>query len=142
VTSLKKKGISLMVKFPSDEWIQLFKDKLNRNANYEKVAKDWEGDFLFVILPDDQLEIEVKYYMDLYHGKCREAYRIEGHKETSFTFSGPYSNWKKLIKNELDPIKGFIRGLFTINGDSLKIFKHINASKELINTAGRIPTEF
>jgi putative sterol carrier protein len=131
-----------MVKFLSDEWIQVFKDELNRNVNYEKAAKDWEGDFLFVILPDDELENEVKYYVDLWHGKCREAHRVEGHKNAAFTFSGSYSNWKKVIKNELDPIKGFIRGLFKIKGDSIKILRYVNAAKELINTASRIPTEF
>ena len=131
-----------MAKFPSDEWIKIFKDELNRNVAYEKAAKDWEGDFLFVILPDDEFENEVKYYVDLWHGKCREAYQVEGYKKTAFTFSGSYSNWKKVIKNELDPIKGLIRGVFKISGDSIKIFGYVKAAKELINTAGRIPTEF
>ena len=131
-----------MVKFPSDEWVQVFKDELNRNVTYEEAAKDWEGDFLFVILPDDELENEVKYYVDLWHGKCREAYRVEGHTKTAFIFSGSYSNWKKVIKKELDPIKGFIRGLFKIKGDSIKILRNTKAAKELINTAGKIPTEF
>jgi putative sterol carrier protein len=131
-----------VAKFPSDEWIQVFKDELNRNVNYEKAAKDWEGDFLFVILPDDDLKHEVKYYVDLWHGKCREAYRVEGSKKTAFTFSGSYSNWKKVIENELDPIKGFIRGLFKINGDSIKILRYVKAARELINTASKIPAEF
>jgi putative sterol carrier protein len=139
---LKEEEKGLMVKFPSDEWIQVFKDELNRNADYERAAKDWEGDFLFVILPEGELENEVKYYVDLWHGKCREAYRVNGNKNTAFTFSGSYSNWKKLIENELDPIKGFIRGLFKIKGDSFKILSYVKAAKELINTANRIPTEF
>ena len=131
-----------MVKFPSDEWIQMFKDEVNMNADYERAAKDWEGDFLFVILPDDELENEIKYYVDLWHGKCREAYKVEDNKNTAFIFSGSFLNWKKVIKDELDPIKGFIRGLFKIKGDSIKILKHVKAAKELINTASRIPTEF
>ena len=139
---MKAEEKRLMVKFPSDEWIQVFKDELNRNADYMRAAKDWEGDFLFVILPEDELKNEVKYYLDLWHGKCREAYRVNGNKNTAFTFSGSYSNWKKLIENELDPIKGFIRGLFKIKGDSFKILSYVKAAKELVNTANRIPTEF
>jgi putative sterol carrier protein len=131
-----------MVKFPSDEWIQVFKDELNKNTDYEKAAKDWEGDFLFVILPNNELKDEVKYYVDLWHGKCQEAYRVQNQKNTAFTFIGSYSNWKKVINNELDPIKGFIRGLFKIKGDSIKILRYTKAAKELINTASRIPTEF
>ena len=38
-----------MVRFPSEEWIKLFKDKLNENTGYAKIAKEWEGDFLFII---------------------------------------------------------------------------------------------
>ena len=139
---MKEEEKRLMVKFPSDEWIEVFKDELNRNADYERAAKDWEGDFLFVILPEGELENEAKYYLDLWHGKCREAYRVDGNKNTAFTFSGSYSNWKKLIENELDPIKGFIRGLFKIKGDSFKILSYVKAAKELVNTANRIPTEF
>ncbi len=43
-----------MVRFPSDEWIKAFKDELNKNKTYEEVAKIWEGDFLFVVTPDDR----------------------------------------------------------------------------------------
>ena len=60
-----------MVKFPSDEWIKNFKDELNKSEDYEKAAKDWEGDFLFVVSPDEELKNEVVFYVDLWHGKCR-----------------------------------------------------------------------
>ena len=131
-----------MVKFPSDEWIQTFKEELNRNVNYEEAAKEWEGDFMFVILPDNEFEHEVKYYVDLWHGKCREAYKVEAPRNAAFTFSGTYSNWKKVINKELDPIKGFIHGSFKFDGDSIKILKYVKAAKELIDTASKIPTEF
>ena len=47
-----------MVKFPSDEWIKTFKEELNKSKSYEEVAKDWEGDFLFVVTPDEELKKE------------------------------------------------------------------------------------
>ena len=63
-----------MVRFPSDEWIKIFKEELNKSKAYEKVAKTWEGDFLFVITPDEELKEEVTFYVDLWHGKCRDAF--------------------------------------------------------------------
>ena len=48
-----------MVRFPSDEWIKTFKEELNKSKNYEEVAKTWEGDFLFVVTPDEELKEEV-----------------------------------------------------------------------------------
>lgn len=131
-----------MVKFPSDEWIKIFKEKLNQSKSYEEVAKDWEGDFLFVITPDEELKEEVTFYVDLWHGKCRDAYMVKGKKTAAFEFKGPYSNWKKVINKELDPIRGLIRGMFTVEGDSKVILDQSKAAQELVNTASTIPVEF
>ena len=73
-----------MVKFPSNEWIQHFKEALNKNKEYEKVAKYWEGDFLFKITPDSELDEEVVFYVDLWHGKCRDAFLVKGEKKAAF----------------------------------------------------------
>ena len=131
-----------MVRFPSDEWIKTFKEELNKNKTYEEVAKTWEGDFLFVITPDDELKKEVVFYVDLWHGKCREAYLVNDKKKAAFVFKGPYSNWKKVINKELDPIRGLIRGMFTVDGDSKVILDQAKAAQELVNTASKIPVDF
>jgi len=131
-----------MVRFPSDEWIKTFKEELNKNKIYENVAKDWEGDFLFIIEPDEELKKEVKFYVDLWHGKCRDAHIADSNKKAAFVFKGPYSNWKKVINKELDPLRGLIRGMFTVDGDSKVILDQAKAAQELVNTASKIPVEF
>ena len=131
-----------MIHFPSNEWIKTFKEELNKNTTYQEVAKDWEGDFLFVITPDEELKKETVFYIDLWHGKCRDAYLVEGEKTAQFVFKGPYSNWKKVIQKELDPIRGLIRGLFTVDGDSRVILDQAKAAQELVNTASKIPVIF
>ena len=131
-----------MVKFPSDEWIKIFKDELNKSKSYEEVAKDWEGDFLFIVTPDEELKEEVTFYVDLWHGKCRDAYLVKGKKTAAFEFKGPYSNWKKVINKELDPIRGLIRGMFELEGDSKVVLDQTKAAQELVNTASTIPVEF
>jgi len=131
-----------MIPFPSDEWIKVFKEELNKNKAYEQAAKDWEGDFLFIVTPDDELKKEIVFYIDLWHGKCREAYLVKGKKTAQFIFKGPYSNWKKVIAKELDPLRGLIRGMFTVEGDSRVILDQAKAAQELVNTAQKIPTDF
>jgi len=131
-----------ILRFPSDEWIKVFKEELNKNKTYQEVAKDWEGDFLFVITPDEDLKKEVVYYVDLWHGKCRDAFLVSGKKTAKFVFTGPYSNWKKVIRKELDPIRGLIRGMFTVEGDSRVILDQAKAAQELVNTASTIPVVF
>jgi len=131
-----------MVRFPSDEWIKIFKDELNKSKEYEEVAKTWEGDFLFVITPDELLKKKFTFYVDLWHGKCRDAYLVNDSKTAAFIFKGPYSNWKKVINKELDPIRGLIRGMFIVEGDSKIILDQVKAAQELVNTASKIPVDF
>ncbi|MBN1281017.1 MAG: SCP2 sterol-binding domain-containing protein [Candidatus Thermoplasmatota archaeon] len=131
-----------MVRFPSDEWAKMFKDELNKNTTYAEAAKDWEGDFLFVIAPDEGFPHETVVYVDLWHGKCRDAYLVRGEKKAKFVLKGPYSHWKKVINKELDPLRGLIRGMFTVEGDSKMILEQAKAAQELVNTASKIPVDF
>ena len=131
-----------MVRFPSDEWIKTFKEELNKSKDYEEVAKTWEGDFLFVVTPDEELKEKFTFYVDLWHGKCRDAYLVNDSKTAAFIFKGPYSNWKKVVNKELDPIRGLIRGMFIVEGDSKIILDQVKAAQELVNTASKIPVDF
>ena len=131
-----------MVTFPSEEWIALFKEKLNNNTHYKEIAKEWEGDFLFIISPDEYYKKEMIFYVDLWHGTCRKAYVTDKTHQAAFIFKGPYSSWKKVIKKELDPIRGLIRGMFILEGDSKVILDQTKAAQELVTTASTIPVEF
>ncbi len=131
-------------KFPSEEWIKAFKEELNKNKAYEEAAKDWEGDFLFIITPDEGLDKEVVFYVDLWHGKCRDAYVVPSRdaKKTEFIYEGSYSNWKKLIKGELDPIQALLMRKFKLKGSMAKVMRYTKAASELVKTASKVPTEF
>jgi putative sterol carrier protein len=133
-----------MAMFPSEEWIKLFKNALNSNAAYEDAAKTWEGDFLFVVQPDSNLQQQAVFYVDLWHGKCRDATLLGPNeaKQTAFIYEGPYGNWIKLINKELDPIQSLLTGKFKLKGDMLKVLRAVRAAKELVETAGKVPTEF
>ena len=133
-----------MVKFPSEEWINLFMETLNANKNYEDSAKTWEGDFLFLIEPDGSMSEPSTLYLDLWHGKCRSAVMLKPgeQKNAAFVYSGPYGNWKRLINKEIDPIQGLLTGKFKLKGDMVKVLRAVRAAKELVETAGKVPTEF
>jgi len=135
---------TFLAKFPSEEWIKLFKDAVNANPEYEDAAKTWEGDFLFVVKPDLTLKDEAVMYVDLWHGKCRDVGVVKPGetKQTAFIYEGPYSNWMKLIKKEIDPIQGLLTGKFKLKGDMLKVLRAVRAAKALVDTAGKVPTEF
>jgi len=52
-------------KFPSGEWIKEFCKLVNENKANEEAAKNWEGDFLFIVTPDEGLDKEYVFYVDL-----------------------------------------------------------------------------
>jgi putative sterol carrier protein len=133
-----------MTKFPSDEWVKEFAQKLNENKSYEEAAKTWEGDFLFVVTPDEGLDREYDLYLDLWHGKCREAKLLENKDEKSaeYAYEGPYSNWKRLIRGEIDPIRGLMTRKFRLRGNMLKVMRATRAASELVSTAKMVQTEF
>lgn len=131
-------------KYPSEEWIKAWREELNKNKEYGEAAKDWEGDFLFIINSGGPLKKEIVYYVDLWHGKCREAYEVPNRdaKKTAFIYEGLYENWKKIIKGELDPTRALLTRQMKLTGDMAKVMRYVRATNEMVKTNLKIPTEF
>ncbi|MBP1693484.1 MAG: hypothetical protein H6Q37_1367 [Chloroflexi bacterium] len=66
-----------MATFPTDDWVKVVMDKLNADPKYAQVARNWEGDMVFVVEPGGVLTDTVTFYLDLWHGKCRDAYPVK-----------------------------------------------------------------
>jgi len=130
--------------FPSDAWIKLMMEDLNNSQAYLDAAKNWEGDFIFVIEPDGTLEQPVRLYMDLYHGKCKDAYEINngGGNNAAFQLSGPIAIWKKVMTRKLDPMQAMMTGQLKLKGNMSMVMKNVRAAKELVESCTRIDTEF
>lgn len=130
-------------KFPSDEWIKALMDELNRSPAYAEAAATWEGDFYFLAAMPGADKPAV-LYMDLWHGKCREAFIItdESVKTPAFRMSAPLATWKKVLTKKLDPIQGLMTGQLKLKGNMAMVMKSVKASKELVEACTRVPTEF
>jgi putative sterol carrier protein len=117
---------------------------LNENKAYADAAADWEGDFLFVLNPSDKLKEKMAIYIDLYHGKCRDAHALNPgeDKKTEFVIEAPYGVWVKVLKKELDPIQGLMTGKLKLKGDMAKVMKYTKAAQEMVNTTTTIKSEF
>jgi putative sterol carrier protein len=136
--------VTCLAKFPSEEWAKLYMEQVNANKSYEDAAKTWEGDFLFIVQADADLKETATMYMDLWHGKCRNAELVKPgeDKKAAFVFSGPYGNWKKLITTRSDPIQGLLTGKFKLQGDMAKVLRAVRAAKELVETTSKVPTDW
>ncbi|MBE8540637.1 SCP2 sterol-binding domain-containing protein [Geoglobus acetivorans] len=132
-----------MPKLFSEEWVKEYMRLLNESEEYAQAAKDWEGDFLFVVEPDEGLTEPMYIYLDLYHGKARDGYMVKDPSQVSaaFEFRGKYSNWKKLLNGEIDPIKGLVTGKFKLRGNMAKVMRYAKAAKALVEVAQKVETE-
>lgn len=135
-----------MAKFGTDEWLKKYVKTLNESKPYEEAAKTWEGDFLFIVWPDEEAGVkeEVVMWMDLWHGKCRgfEMLPSRDAKETAFIYEGTLENWKEIIEGRLDPIKALLIRKMKLTGNRAMVMRYTRAAKELVRVAQMIKTEF
>ena len=133
-----------MPKFLSDEWIKALCQELNQSEAYAQAARNWEGDFYFIVEPEGEMTEPVLFYMDLWHGKCREAKLItdEKEKDPAFRMSAPLSSWRKVVSKELDPIQGLLTRRLKLKGNMAMIMRNVKAAQELVECCTRVPTEF
>jgi putative sterol carrier protein len=134
----------MAIPFPSDAWIKSMMADLNQSESYLEAARNWEGDFLFVIEPGGQLERTTLLYMDLWHGKCRDAFELTDHEVTqaAFRLSGPVETWKKVMTKQLDPMQAMMTGKLKLEGKMAVVMRNVRAAKELVESCTRIDTEF
>ena len=132
------------VQFGSPEWVQALHEEINKSAAYEDAAKNWEGDFYFVVDPEGPVTEPVYLYMDLWHGKSREAFIAENPnlKSPVFVMSGKYGKWKQVVTAKLDPIQALATGQLKIKGNMVAILKNVKAAQEIVRACTRIDTEF
>ena len=130
--------------FPSDAWIKELSDRLNESASYERSAKDWEGDFVFIVEPDEAYPDSAYLFLGLRHGKSTGAALLESEdeREAEFTIRAPYGVWRKVIEGKLDPIRGMMTRRLKLSGNMVKIMRYPKAAQEIISCCAEVPTDW
>ncbi len=132
------------IKFPSEEWIKELEARLNASESYAQAAANWEGDNIFVILPDAEHEGTSYFYLDLQHGKASGARELKSLDEQKalFKMSAPFGVWRKVIEGRLDPIQAMFSGKVKVIGSMAAIQRTPKATYELTKITGQIDTDF
>lgn len=135
-----------MPDFPSQEWTDLFVERINGSGEYRVAAADWEGDCSFVIRaePDRGFPEDVWIWLDLWHGECR-AGRVVTPEEggrARYVIRAPLTRWKDVLRGELDPVKGMMQGKLKVQGDLPTIVRYVSAANELVHLTTTVPTRF
>jgi putative sterol carrier protein len=157
-----------MVLYLTKAWLDEYRKMLNQSKEYKEAGKGWgvgwNGDFIFQIenIPVDKIAFEnippdvakeikeyivngtVYSYIKLKDGECLDARSVKDPKEVQVGFiqKGPYENWKKMTRGELDPTRALLTGKFKLEGDMAKVMRYSRAANIMAKIAASIKTEF
>lgn len=86
----------------------------------------------------------VSVWLDLERGACREA-RLGSagtNPEAAFTLTADYADWKRVLRRELSPIAGILRGRLVLQGALAVVVRHMASAEALVAAATTVPTRF
>jgi len=130
--------------FPSPAWVDAFKAALNTSEAYKVSAANWEGDFYFIVSAKGAIKEPVKFYLDLWHGQCRDAYIVEGadDKNPEFEIEGTIDVFRQIFEHKLDPIRALVSRKLKLKGNLGKIMRSVKATLDLVNAAASVDTTY
>ena len=134
----------MSAKFPSPEWLQGLEEKLNSDQKYAEVAKKWEGDIFFVIEPDGNMEEQLTFYLDLWHGACRSVdYNPDPEKypDAVFTLTAKYSNITAVLTGKLDPMTAMMTNKLKVKGNLGYMMRSVPTVLDFVRCAREVTTE-
>ena len=137
-----------LLRFPSTEWCAAYKEAINANPGYRAAGKDWTfGPVAMVVTAEPTLGIpeDTAMWLDLHAGECKDC-RLVSRAESegaSFVIVATYARWKEVIRKLLDPTKGMMQNRLKLTkGHMPTMVKFVTASKELVESTSRVPTQF
>ena len=135
-------------RFPSEEYIKAVMYVLNHDEQYAQIARNWEGDILFVIEPDEGIEntdLPMTLYFDLWHGKCREVRIIDPETEdvpdAAFTLIAPQANYLRVLRGELDPMQAMITRRLKVEGSMAYMLRNVPTVLNFVRCCSSVEIE-
>ena len=133
----------MTIMYLTQHWMDVLHQKLNRDARYAQIASKWEGDMAFVIEPTGDLTQPLYFYLDLWHGTCREAKivpSLEG-MSAAFTLSATYDDINKILEGKLDPLQAMMIRKLRVQGSMAYMMRNVPTVLDFVRVAREVTTE-
>lgn len=132
------------IMFATDEWGKALIEAVNGSDAYAKAASKWEGDFYFITTAGQGVPEDTYLYLDLWHGKARDAYIVAdpASKAVAFELRATVDTWRKVLEKKIDPIRGIMSGQLKLKGNMMAVLKMPKAATELVAAAMKVDTEW
>ena len=141
---LIQEAVRMSVIFPSEEWLKGLETKLNSDSRYSEVAKNWEGDLLFFIEPEGNLDETLTFYLDLWHGSCRKVeYKpaANSHPTPVFTLTASYNNIAAILTGKLNPMTAMMTSKLKVKGSMGYMMRNVPTVLDFVRVAQEVTKE-
>jgi putative sterol carrier protein len=130
--------------FPSEEWLKELEARLNTDEHYAEVAKNWEGDLFFHIAPEGNLKEPLTFYLDLWHGKCRNVeYNPDAasYPNPTFTMNATYGNITAILTGKLNPMTAMMTMKLKVSGSMAYMMRNVPTVLDFVRVAQEVTKE-
>ncbi len=134
----------MSIPFPSDAWIKALQDVLNIDEEYARIAHNWEGDLTFVVEAEGARAKPIYMYMDLWHGKCRDARQVADldEKKAAFLLAAPFSVFQKIVQGKLDPMQAMMTRQLKVTGNMVYMMRNVPTVLRFVKCTSKIDSGF
>jgi putative sterol carrier protein len=111
---------------------------INSDKKYADIAKNWEGDLVFVIEPAGSLKEQLTFYLDLWHGACRKVdYNpsIDSHPDPTFTLTATYADITSILSGNLNPMTAMMTSKLKVNGNMGYMMRNVPTVLDFVRVA-------
>lgn len=130
--------------FPSEEWLKGLEAKVNSDAQYREIAKNWEGDVFFVIEPAGNLEERLTFYLDLWHGTCRKVEykpQLDAYPNPTFSLTATYTDITSILTGKLNPMTAMMTSKLKVKGNFGYMMRNVPTVLDFVRVAQTATTE-
>ena len=128
------------------EWAQKLMEVLNQSQGYASAAKDWEGDWYWVIETGGPIKSPIYMYLDLFHDKCRSVDILDENNKTkykpAFILRSQLKIWRDIAENKADSQALMLTGKLKLTGNMAKLLRNKKVSDELLKCVAQVQTEW
>jgi putative sterol carrier protein len=130
--------------FPSAEWLNELEAKLNSDAKYAEIAKNWEGDMFIMIEPKGNLKDPLTVYLDLWHGKCRKVEynpAASAYPNPTFTLTANYDDIKDVATGKLNPMTAMMTMKLKVKGNMGYMMRNVPTVLDFVRCMQEVTKE-
>ncbi len=130
--------------FPSAEWLQALENKLNTDPRYAEIARNWEGALFFDIEPEGTLKEKLTFYLDLWHGKCRNVeYQpaLTSHPNPAFILQASYKNITDILSGKVNSMTAMLTNKLKVRGSMAYMLRNVPTVLDFVRCAQEVTKE-